>query len=200
MNAERTIEKLNRNGFIATFSENETAALDYLLNVIPRDASVGFGGSQTILEIGLVPKLIERGNTVYHRSFTTLSAEEIYEKAATADWFIASANAITEEGELVNIDGRGNRVSAMIFGAKNVVFVAGVNKLVPDLAAGIERTRNVSGSKNCVRLEKKTPCSVTGKCARCNSQDTICRVTVVHHHPTSAQTAYVVLINKTLGY
>jgi len=200
MNYDGTVKNLNKHGFIASLYEKREEALKFLLSIIPSDATVGFGGSQTVIELGLPELLISRGNTVYHRSYTKLDAEEIYKLSATADFYIASANALTEEGELINIDGRGNRVSAMIYGAKNVIFVAGTNKITKDIASGIERTRNISGPKNCVRLNKKTPCAITGKCERCNSPDTICRATVIHHHPTVAQKAFVVLINETLGY
>lgn len=200
MNSIETIKNLNKHGFVASLYEKREEALNYLLSIIPPDASVGFGGSQTVIDIGLPELLISRGNTVYHRSYTKMDAEEVYKKSATADFYIASANALTEEGEIINIDGRGNRISAMIYGTKNVIFVAGTNKITKDIASGIERTRNVSSPKNCVRLNKKTPCAVTGKCERCNSPDTICRATVIHHHPTVAQKAFVVLINETLGY
>ena len=200
MKKDLTVSNLNKHGFIASLYENREEALKYLLSIIPTDASVGFGGSQTVIEIGLPELLIKRGNTVYHRSYTDMDVEEIYKKSAVADFYIASANALTEEGEIINIDGRGNRVSAMIYGAKNVIFVAGTNKITKDIASGIERTRNISSPKNCVRLNKKTPCAVTGKCERCNSPDTICRATVIHHHPTAAQKAFVVVINETLGY
>lgn len=200
MDKKLALDNLNKNGFIASLYPDKEEAVNYLLSIIPKDASVGFGGSQTVAELRLAEILLERGNIIFHRKFSTESAEEVYKKSASADFYVASANAVTEEGELINIDGRGNRISAMIYGAKNVIFVAGVNKISKNLASGIRRARNTASSKNCVRLNRKTPCAESGKCERCNSPDTICRATVIHHHPTLAQTAYVVLIDQNLGY
>ena len=112
----------------------------------------------------------------------------------------ASENALTKNGCLVNIDGRGNRVAAMLDGPKNLVIITGTNKIVDNIEDGISRTRNVATPKNCVRLNKKTPCAIVGHCCNCNSEESICNATVIQHHPMSGKNVYIVLIDKNLGY
>ena len=125
----------------------------------------------------------------------------VYQKAGSADWYITSANAVTEGGELVNIDGAANRVSALCFGVKKIVYIIGKNKIAPTLEAAIYRAKNVAAPLNAKRLNKKTPCAVTGRCHDCNSPDCICNVTTITHHPTKYQTeVHVVIAGEDLGY
>lgn len=202
MDYSETINNLNKRNFCASIYPNEKNAIEYILQIIPANASIGFGGSVTVQQIGLINKLKDRGNILYHRDYNTeFSKEELYQKMHTADWYIASANAITKTGEIINIDGRGNRIGEMVNGPKNILVVAGSNKIVSTIEDGIYRTRNVASPKNCVRLSKRTPCAVTGKCHYCNTEDTICNATVIHHHKMFGQeNFYVVIIDKELGY
>ena len=117
-----------------------------------------------------------------------------------ADWYITSTNALSVSGDLINIDGRANRVAAMLNGPKNILVICGINKIVKSIDEGIQRVRDVASPLNCRRLNKKTPCVVTGKCTHCNSPDTICNATVIQHHPTIGSNVYIVLINKNLGF
>lgn len=201
MNYENIIKNLKIRKFIPAFFENENLAINYILETIPNNVSIGFGGSMTVNEIGLIPKLKDRGNEIYHRDYVNnIEKYELYEKQHQADWYISSTNAITINGELINIDGRGNRVAGMLNGPKNLLIITGTNKIVNTIEEGIDRTRNVASPLNCVRLNKNTPCAKTGKCSFCNTKDTICNATVIQHHPMMGQNVYVVIIDKKLGY
>ena len=203
---EKDIDVLSKNltkkGFRFSYFETEKEAISFIINLIPDQASIGFGGSVTVKETGLLDALVSADKyTLLHRELCKdISAGELYKKMHNADWYISSTNALCLSGDLVNIDGRANRVAAMLNGPKNVVVICGKNKIVSNIQAGIERTRNVATPLNCRRLNKKTPCAVTGKCMDCNSPDTICRATVIHHHPTSDTNVHIVLINKDFGY
>ena len=201
----KQIDIIKRNfekrGFAFSFFENRNQAIEYVLSLIPEGSSIGFGGSITVTECGLLDEMKEKKYNLFHRAIRTdIPQNEIYKKMYDCDWYVSSANALTETGEIVNIDGRGNRVSAILDGPKKVVFICGINKIVATVEDGISRTRNVASPKNCVRLNKKTPCAVTGKCENCNSPDTICKATVILHHPTTGTDMYVVVINESLGY
>lgn len=203
MNEKITVLQKNfiKRGFEFEYFEDCTQAIDYVINLIPPKSSIGFGGSVTVTESGLLDALNKNDYVLWHRNLhPELSHDEIFNYMYNSDWYITSTNALCETGDLVNIDGRGNRVSAMLNGPKNLIVICGINKIVPDINAGIERTRNVASPKNCVRLNKKTPCAITGKCSYCNSPDTICKATVIHHHPTTGTKVKIILINKNLGY
>ena len=126
--------------------------------------------------------------------------EEIMRKAFVSDTFLASANAITENGELYNVDGNGNRVSAMIFGPKQVIIVAGMNKIVKDLDEAKKRVETIAAPKNTVRLEKATPCAKTGVCGHCHSDDRICCSYVTLAQQRVADRIKVIIVNENLGY
>lgn len=206
LNMENKIEVLQRNlvrrGFSFSFFEDEIQANDYILSLIPDRSSIGFGGSMTVKEMGLLDVMIrsEKFNLLHRDICKDVLPNDLYRKMHAADWYICSTNALCMTGDLVNIDGRANRVAAMLNGPKNVIIVCGINKVVSDIQEGIDRTRNIASPPNCRRLNKKTPCAVTGKCMNCNSTDTICRATVIQHHPTSDTNVHIVLINKEFGF
>lgn len=193
---------LKAKGFIPSYFESEKEAIDYAMSLIDSNQTVGSGGSMTIKSLGLLNKLKERGNIIYHTDFfPNDDRKELYRKAGEADFYLSSANAITQGGDIVNIDGTANRVSALIYGCKNVMYLVGINKICADLDSAIDRVRNVASPLNTKRLNKKTPCAITGKCSYCNSPDCICNTTVISHHPTTKQeNVYVIIINKELGY
>lgn len=193
MDLEDLSKKLASRGFIPVVCDNAKQAADKMLELIPADDTVGAGGSVTLSQIGIAEKLAERGNTFFDRNS--------YVEAAGAKWFLSSANAMTENGDIVNIDGSANRVSSLIFGVPNVIYVVGKNKIVKDLDAAIDRIRNYTCHLNAVRLGKSTPCAITGKCAYCTGKECMCNVTTIVHHPTRYQEkVYVLLINEELGY
>lgn len=186
-------KKLKARGFIPVICGSGEEAAEKILSIIPVADSVGKGGSVTLSQIGIVDKLTERGNTFFDRSS--------YVEAAGAKWFLSSCNAMTESGDMVNIDGSANRVSSLIFGVPNIIYVVGKNKIVKDLDAAIDRIRNYTCHLNAVRLKKSTPCAITGKCAYCTGKECMCNVTTIVHHPTRYQeNVYVLLVDEELGY
>ena len=197
---EKLKETLEKNGFtVSVFASGEEAAA-YLNREID-GVTVGFGGSMTLTELGLHQSLSQH-NTLYSHGFTPGSPEEVMAKAATAEVYVLSANAIAEDtGEILNIDGTGNRVSASLFGHRKVYFVAGKNKVSPDYDSALWRLRNVVAPKNARRLGRKTPCAEKAdKCYNCKSPDRICKGLVVLYQKMRAMDMEVVLIDQELGY
>ena len=202
MDCTKILENLKKRKFTPKYFEDIKSAIDFILEIIPNKDSIGFGGSMTVTEIGLLPKLFERGNTLYHSDYVNnISKEELRLQMHTANWYISSTNALSTTGELINIDGRGNRVAEMVNGPENIIIIAGTNKIVNSIEEGIYRTRNVASPLNCIRLNRNTPCAKTGKCSYCNTLDTICNATVIQHHPMMGQkNVYIIIIDKKLGY
>lgn len=200
MQINELFSNLKKRNFIPYFAKTKQEGVEIIKTLIPKGASIGFGGSVTVDEINLVDNL--KGDyTLLHRSlYEEAYHDKLYKEMRDADWYITSTNALTMTGELINIDGRANRVSTMLFGPKNVLIVCGINKIVNDVAEGIARSRDTAAPPNAVRLNKKTPCAITGKCENCLSPDTMCKATVIQHHPTSGKNVYIVIIDEKLGY
>ena len=139
---------------------------------------------------------------LYDRSSAVTPEERtaMYGKIVTSDYFFMSSNAITLNGELVNIDGNGNRVACLIAGPKNVIVIAGMNKIVPDVESGIARVRNMAAPPNTVRLGRKTPCAELGRCADCLTPDCICCQTVITRKSSVPNRIKVILVGEELGY
>ncbi len=206
-NVDRTLKALRRNGFEALYASDKREAVSVVLEMVPVDALVGLGGSVTLRELGIPEALKARGHRVADhweaREKGTLTGEilEIRRQQLNSDIFIiTSTNALTEKGELVNIDGGGQRVAAMIFGPRKVIIVAGVNKVARDLEDGIHRVRNVAAPMNAKRLNLRTPCAVTGVCSDCESEYRICNVTTILHRRPRNTDITVVLVGERLGY
>ncbi|MDE5755726.1 MAG: lactate utilization protein [Clostridia bacterium] len=202
MDKQILLNNLTKRGFRPFYFENRETAVYFILNLIPISASVGMGGSMTVKELGIDIKLSERGNTVYSHSLVSPELrDKVYQLAGSADWYVSSTNALSAEGDFVNIDGSANRISALAFGVKNILYVLGTNKIAPDLAGAIDRARNIAAPPNAKRLNKNTPCATSGQCCLCDSDDCICNATLISHHPTRYQeNVYVVIIDETLGY
>lgn len=199
MDVQRTIDSLSRRGFVVRFFETAAEAADYLTASIS-GTSVGIGGSMTIEQMGLYDRLA-RDNAVYWHWKTNDLATHM--AAARAAVYLCSANAIAETGEIVNIDGSGNRVAATLYHHERVVFVVGVNKIAADLAGAMDRARNIAAPLNARRLGLKTPCAVgkESKCYDCASKDRICCGVVTLLWPMmSVGVTEVVLIGEGLGY
>lgn len=198
MDIQKAMDNLKKHGFTVSLFQTGKEAADYVCSQLS-GRTIGMGGSQTALALEL-PRRLSENNRVYSHS---LDGETAFAGAMTAEVYISSANAISETGEIVNIDGRGNRVAGTLFGPKKVIFIAGVNKLEPDLEKAIWRARNIAAPLNARRLNKKTPCAM-GKelrCYDCSSPDRICRGFVVHTNPMSGtEETEVILINEELGY
>lgn len=187
------ISNFERNGYAISFFENSTSAIDYLKEQIS-DTTVTFGGSMTCVDLGLHDILREKNQVFYHAvdGFVTTDSKV----------YIASANALTKTGEIVNIDGRGNRVASTIFGADKVYLVCGTNKLCDDIPSALHRASNVAAPLNSRRLNRKTPCAQGElKCHNCNSPERICRSTVLMTKKTGDIAHFeIILIDESLGY
>ena len=201
---EKTAEALRKRGFTAVCCATGAEARAYVMKEAEGAKSVGFGGSVTVKSIGLVEELAKAGKEILRHGDPSLSPEkkvEVMKRELTCDLFLLSANALTMDGRLVNIDGNGNRVAASIYGPGKVVFVVGRNKLVDGgLDDAIARIKRCACPPNCRRLNKQTPCALTGECADCSSPDRICMVTVVMDRRPRATDVHVVLVDEDLGY
>ncbi len=200
--ADTIIEKFNKRGIEGYYCHNAEEALLTAKRFLTPGCSISWGGSQTIKEIGLLDALDEADYILYDRD-TAKTPEErslMYSKTVTADYYFMSSNAITMDGQLVNVDGFGNRVACLITGPKNVIVIAGMNKVAVDVDAAIDRARNMAAPPNTVRLNKKTPCAETGKCANCLSEDCICSHIVVTRRSGIPGRIKVILVGEELGY
>lgn len=192
-------QRLEKNGFVVSVFATRQEAADYLDREIDQ-ATVGCGGSMTLKEMEILPRLAQH-NTLYYHGMSD-DPKKAMAQAMSADVYLLSANAIAENtGEILNIDATGNRVSSSLFGHRKVYFVAGRNKISPDFDQALWRLRNVVAPKNAQRLGRKTPCAVKGdRCYQCSSPDRICNALVVHYKKPSSMDMEVVLIEEEIGY
>ncbi len=191
-------EVFEKYGFIVKTFENKEMAKDELLKEIKIDETVALGGSMTLQEMGIYEDLKNRGNEVIWH--WRKDVESPLQKAINSDVYLTSTNALTMDGKLVNMDGTGNRVAAMMFGHKNVYVIVGKNKICKDYEEARERIRNVAAPLNAKRLNVNTPCAITGKCNDCNSPQRICKVEgIIHRNPNSCQ-IHIYLVDEELGY
>lgn len=197
----KAVEALNKHKFHAQYVENKEAALKAALKLISPDATVGIGGSATLTALGIKQILAEQGNTIYdHQGKKGDEATLIRKQELTADVFLTSSNAVTLDGQLVNVDGVGNRIAAMTFGPKRVIMLVGANKIVKDEAAGRERIQMLAAPLNVARLNRKTPCVTTGYCMDCNSPERSCNATMVMHRAMGGSDFHIIIIGESLGY
>lgn len=176
-------------------------AKDFVLSIIEDGADIGMGGSVTVADLEIPEALIEKGHRVYSNKYITdMDPHDVRMSASSADYYLCSSNAITSNGTLVNIDGVCNRISAMCYGPRNLVYIIGKNKITSDVPAAIKRIKDVACPKNAKRLGLTTPCAVTGKCTDCNSIQRMCRNTLITERPPRDTHPYVILINEELGY
>ncbi|MDO4833603.1 MAG: lactate utilization protein [Bacillota bacterium] len=194
------LEKRNISGY---YAENREEALEMVLKMIPEGSTVGKGGSETMNELGIIP-ILEEGNYTYLDSFASADPEvqkETKRKVFSADFMLTSANAITLDGEIVNIDGTGNRMAAVIWGPDKVIFVVGANKIVSNVHDAVNRIKCDACPPNCIRLGKKTPCALTGKCGECLSLgNTVCCHTVTTRFSSIPDRMHVIMVNEVLGF
>jgi hypothetical protein len=201
--ARKTVEKLEAHDFKALYVKSRQEAVEEIWKYITPKTRVGAAGSITIRELGILDQLEKQGNIVYDHWKPGLSKEKILEirkSQMTSDLFLGSVNAITMNGEMVNIDGAGNRVNSHIFGPGKVILVVGYNKIVEDVQEGIKRVKNVAAPINAKRLNIDVPCAKLGKCVDCNSPNRICRVVVIHERRPSLTDILVILVGEELGY
>ena len=195
MNIESVATIFASEGFAVKCFETKEEAADYLVSSFNGEV-IGMGGSRTLNQLEIYDRLCENNTAWWHQ-------EDPRSRRMFGDFtvYITGANAISETGEIVNIDGTGNRIGSTFFGPKKVVFVVGKNKITPDLPSAMKRAQIIAGPPNAKRLGKKTPCSVTGKCHNCKSPDRICRGMSIHMRPMKAfEETEIVFINEELGY
>ncbi|MCB9482220.1 MAG: lactate utilization protein [Desulfobacteraceae bacterium] len=204
---EHTKENLISNNFNVFIAENEKDASKIFFDQIMTDlspVSVSWGGSLTFKESGIYEKLKKQDNITiidtYDKSFSKDEIMELRRNALLCDLFITGTNAVTETGVLINLDMIGNRVGAITFGPKNVVILAGRNKIVPDIDSGVQRIKNYSAPVNAIRLDKKTPCAKVSTCSDCSSPDRICNVWAITEKSFPEKRISIILINKDLGF
>lgn len=198
--ANNVIEKLHLRQMDGFYYESSSEALSAILQMIPEGSAVAYGGSVTLTEIGLLEALRKGNYTVYNRPMTGDGYDEYYKNVVGCDYFLMSSNAITFDGILVNTDGAGNRVAPLIHGPKNVIVVAGMNKLCGTLDSALDRVSNEAAPPNCVRLHRDTPCAKLGRCTDCLTPDSICSHTVITRRSNNPGRIKIVLVGETLGY
>ena len=200
--AATIIKKLNMRKMEGYYCKNVEEAKAKMLELIGNEKkTVRYGGSMTLDENGYKDSVTAAGHELIIReNYKTPEEEkELKSKLTNADFFLMSTNAITLDGELVNIDGRGNRVSYLIYGPDNVIVIAGMNKVVSTVEDGYRRIRNIATPPNCNRLDCKTPCATTGKCGECFT-DSICCEFVTTRMSRVPNRIKVILVGETLGY
>jgi hypothetical protein len=200
--AERTIQALKKNNFEGLYVSDSKAALEEVMKRISDGATVGVGGSVTLAQVGLMDALKNRKIQLILPLQQARNDEEkleLFRKCFSADVFLSSTNAVTEDGKLYNVDATGNRVGAMFIGPKKTIIVCGVNKIVKDLEAAEKRVREWTAPQNAKRLGKKTPCVETGVCADCSSPDRICNIYVSLAKKPVRTEVIVILVGENLG-
>lgn len=202
INGKKLVEALAKRNMEGYYCATKEEALKKALELIPEGASVTWGGSQSIQQIGLTAALKNGAYNVYDRADAKDADEvqEIYRKAFSVDYYLASSNAITYDGQLLNIDGNGNRVAAMIFGPKNVLLIVGMNKLTKDIDSAMDRVRNYASVLNVLRLDCDTPCKTVGKCSDCISPQTVCCQVVTTRFSRTKNRIKIILVGEELGY
>ena len=200
--AQKMIKNLVRRNFEAIYCPTAAEAVEKVSAMIPDGSTVTWGGSMTIRDMGLTEALHKRKLDILDRDLAADhdEAQRIYREAFSADYYLTSANAISEDGVIVNIDGNGNRVAAITFGPKKVILVIGLNKVAQDVNAALARARSTASPINAARFDIKTPCQADGVCHNCNSPESICNYIhfMRNSHPAGRHT--VVLVGEDLGY
>lgn len=197
------VKALSSKGFNAVFVNTKEEALEEVLKLIPEKTTVGIPGSVTIRQIGALEKLMERGCTIAHHwdpSLTPEQKNEVLKREFLSDYFLTSSNALTLDGMLVNIDGTGNRVSAMAWGTNTLIFVVGINKIAKDIDSALVRIRNNATPPNATRLHIDTPCTHVGHCVNCDSPQRVCRAVLILERPTTGRKTHVIVVGESLGY
>ena len=196
--AQTVIKGLQSRNMTGYYAEDKEAALKQALKLIEENSTISMGGCMSAHEIGLVQALQEGNYQYLDRS--KMEPREGLLAAYDSDVFLSSANAMTSDGILVNIDGNSNRVSCIAQGPKKVIFIVGMNKVCDDLDSAMKRARNVAAPTNAQRFDVKTPCKETGKCFDCKSPDTICCQFLITRYSRHTGRIHVILVNDNLGF
>ena len=200
--AKNVVEHLKARHFDAYYCQTGEEAKKLVLALVPEGSSVSWGGSVTLRQLGLTDTFHAGKYDVIDRDLGKTPEEtfDLHRKALLADFFLTSTNALTQDGILVNIDGRCNRIAAMCFGPKEVIVLCSMQKVTASLEDAIARARNYAAPVNAVRLNTKTPCAVNGSCANCKSPDSICSQILITRLCKPAGRMKIILIGEALGY
>lgn len=200
---ERTIKSLEKNNMSGYFAKDEKELFDIIEDILQEGDLVACGGSMSLFETKVIDylrnekyKFLDR----YKPGITPQEMKEIYRKSFFADAYFASTNAVTENGELYNVDGNGNRIAAMLYGPDKVILIVGVNKIVKDVQEAIDRNKYVCAPANAKRLSTKTPCQTTGVCMDCSSPERICCEYTLIKKQRTAGRMHVIFMNENIGY
>ena len=196
MNLQKTLKNLELRGFSTKYFEKGSEAVSYLSDEI-KDTTVGIGGCMTAKQLGLYESLSKNNQIFWH---WIEPGPETLKKANAAEVYITSANALSEDGEILNIDGRGNRLAGQVFGNKKVYIIVGINKICPDFDSALSRARNTAAVTNAGRFDCSVPCKLDGKCHDCRAKDRICNALLVLWGPMMEMETEVILIGEELGY
>ena len=200
--AEKTIEGLEKRNMQGFYAENKEEAVKIALSLIPEGSVVSWGGSATLQETGLINTLKNNNYQCLDRNDVESKEEkeEIAHKALNADYYLMSTNAMTIDGQLINIDGNGNRVAALIYGPKNIIIVTGINKICDTYDSALSRARNKASIPNVIRFDCNTPCKKTGKCMDCLSPETVCCQFVHTRFSRIKDRIKVIIVGENLGF
>ena len=197
--AQKVIKGLESRNMSGYYAADAKTALEIALGLMEEGSSVSMGGAMSAHEIGLV-EAVKKGNYNFIDRDAAEDKRAAMLAAYDADYFLASTNAMTEDGVLVNIDGNSNRVSCIAQGPKHVIFIVGMNKVCPDVDAAMKRARNVAAPINAQRFGLSTPCAKTGSCMNCKSPDTICCQFLITRFSRHEGRIHVILVNENLGF
>lgn len=200
--ANTIIKNFSKRQIEGYYCPDRKSAVQKALKLIPKGARIGWGGSMTLAETGLLNAIKSVDYKIIDRDKATNLDEQrrIYGEICCSDYFLMSTNAITLDGELINIDGRGNRVAFLCYGPQNVLILTGMNKIVSNVQEGVNRARNIAAPPNSIRLNRKTPCAITGKCEDCFSPDCMCGQFVITRFSLIPNRIKVILIGEEVGY
>ena len=200
---EKTINNLKKNNINGYYVKDNDELINLIKDIAKEGEVVSVGGSMSLFESKVI-ELLRSGRYEfldrYKKDLTQEDIKEIYRKSFFADTYFASANAITEDGKIFNVDGNGNRVAAILYGPDKVVLIVGVNKIVKNIEQAVARNRAISGPANAKRLNLSTPCIKTGQCMECKSEDRICCEYTVIKRQRNPKRMHVIFINDTLGF
>lgn len=196
-------DRLKQREYTVEILNTREEITDFILGAVPVEASVGIGGSVTIRELGIDALLRQRGSRIYDHWDKDLSKEDVLKarkKQLSSDFFLTSLNAVTMTGQIVNIDGIGNRVASMIFGPGHVIAVIGINKIVKDVDEALWRIKNIATPMNCKRLGVKTPCASKGYCVECRPENSVCKITTIIEARPALTGFTIILSPLELGF
>ena len=200
--AQILVKNLQSRHFEAYYCADKEAALNQALELIPEGVSVGWGGAYSAQQIGLM-EAVKKGSYIVYDRDTCMTMEDrvkMMKKCLTADVFLTGANAISLDGQMVNIDGNGNRVAAIVYGPDSIIVIAGMNKVVDTLEDAVQRARTIAAPMNQQRFPNQTPCQVTGSCADCKSPECSCNQILITRHCRPAGRIKFILVGEELGY